>query len=150
MVHEIKLKNQNGKVFYEKLTYIYIELPHFIKKESELITQLDRWLYFIKNLEDFEEIPSIFKTEVFEKAFEKAELAKFKPGEMDAYEGNLKDFRVTHNVITTAYSDGEIKGRQEGRQEGILDMAKKLVLSVMDIEKISQITGISEQELDQF
>jgi predicted transposase/invertase (TIGR01784 family) len=69
---------------------------------------------------------------------------------LEAYEGNLKDFRVTHNVITTAYSDGEIKGRQEGRQEGILDMAKKLVLSGMDIEKISQITGISEQELDQF
>ena len=144
MVHEIKLKNQNGKVFYEKLTYIYIELPHFIKKESELITQLDKWLYFIKNLEDFEEIPSIFKTEVFEKAFEKAELAKFKPGEMDAYEGNLKDFRVTHNVITTAYSDGEIKGRQEG----ILDMAKKLVLSGMDIEKISEITGLSLSALE--
>ena len=148
VVHEIKLKNQNGKVFYEKLTYIYIELPHFIKKESELITQLDRWLYFIKNLEDFEEIPSIFKTEVFEKAFEKAELAKFKPGEMDAYEGNLKDFRVTHNVITTAYSDGEIKGRQEGRQEGILDMAKKLVLSGMELNKVSEITGLSLSELE--
>ena len=148
VVHEIKLKNQNGKVFYEKLTYIYIELPHFIKKESELITQLDRWLYFIKNLEDFEEIPSIFKTEVFEKAFEKAELAKFKPGEMDAYEGNLKDFRVTHNVITTAYSDGEVKGRQEGRQEGILDMAKKLVLSGMERNTVSEITGLSLSELE--
>jgi predicted transposase/invertase (TIGR01784 family) len=119
-------------------------LPHFIKKESELITQLDKWLYFIKNLEDFEEIPSIFKTEVFEKAFEKAELAKFKPGEMDAYEGNLKDFRVTHNVITTAYSDGEIKGRQEG----ILDMAKKLVLSGMEQNKVSEITGLSLSALE--
>lgn len=148
VVHEIKLKNQNGKVFYDKLTYIYIELPHFIKKESELITQLDRWLYFIKNLEDFEEIPSIFKTEVFESAFEKAELAKFKPGEMDAYEGNLKDFRVTHNVITTAYSDGAIKGRLEGRQEGILDMAKKLVLSGMELNKVSEITGLSLSELE--
>jgi predicted transposase/invertase (TIGR01784 family) len=150
VVHEIKLKNQNGKVFYDKLTYIYLELPHFTKKEEELSTQLDKWLYFIKHLEDFEEIPTIFKTEVFENAFEKAELAKFKPGEMDAYEGSLKDFRVTHAVIATAYSDGEIKGRQEGRQEGILDMAKKLVLSGMEIEKISEITGISKQALDQF
>jgi predicted transposase/invertase (TIGR01784 family) len=69
---------------------------------------------------------------------------------MDAYEGSLKDFRVTHAVIATAYGDGEIKGRQEGRQEGILDMAKKLVLSGMEIEKISEITGISKQELNQF
>lgn len=184
MVHEIKLKNQNGQVFYEKLTYIYIELPHFIKKESELITQLDRWLYFIKNLEDFEEIPSIFKTEVFEKAFEKAELAKFKPGEMDAYEGSLKDFRVSHNVIVTAFGDGEIKGRQEGRQEGqkkglkkgliegrkegikegrkegikegfaqgqqnvMRDVAQKMLLSGMEFEKIYEITGISQEELE--
>ena len=63
---------------------------------------------------------------------------------MDAYEGNLKDFRVTHNVITTAYSDGEIKGRQEER----LDMAKKLVLSGMEQNKVSEITGLSLSELE--
>ncbi|TAG56012.1 MAG: Rpn family recombination-promoting nuclease/putative transposase, partial [Runella slithyformis] len=55
-VHEIKLKNQNGKVFYDKLTYIYLEMPNFKKTESELETRLDQWLYFIKNLEDFQNI----------------------------------------------------------------------------------------------
>ncbi len=46
VVHTIRLKNQNGKVFYDKLTYIYLEMPNFVKSESELTTRLDKWLYF--------------------------------------------------------------------------------------------------------
>lgn len=36
-------------------------MPHFKKKENELLTRLDKWLYFIKHLEDFQTIPEIFK-----------------------------------------------------------------------------------------
>jgi predicted transposase/invertase (TIGR01784 family) len=39
--HTIKLKNQNGKAFYEKLTFIYFEMPNFKKTEEELETRLD-------------------------------------------------------------------------------------------------------------
>ena len=35
VVHTIKLKNQNGHVFYDKLTYIYLEMPNFKKAEGE-------------------------------------------------------------------------------------------------------------------
>ena len=64
--HTIKLKNQNGKTFYEKLTFIYFEMPNFIKTEEELKTRLDKWLYFIKHLEDFQVIPNIIADEVFQ------------------------------------------------------------------------------------
>ena len=40
-LHTIKLKDQNCKVFYDKLTYVYLEMPNFIKTESELETRLD-------------------------------------------------------------------------------------------------------------
>ncbi len=64
VVHTIQLKNQQGLVFYEKLTYIYLEMPNFKKQETALETRLDQWLYFIKHLEDFETIPAIFKDEI--------------------------------------------------------------------------------------
>jgi predicted transposase/invertase (TIGR01784 family) len=89
VVHTIKLKNQNGNIFYNKLTYIYLEMPNFKKAEIELKTRLDKWLYFIKHLEDFQTIPTIFKDEVFSQAFEKAELAKFNQAELDSYENSL-------------------------------------------------------------
>ncbi|MEP6514374.1 MAG: Rpn family recombination-promoting nuclease/putative transposase [Parafilimonas sp.] len=72
VVHNIKLKNQNGKTFYEKLTYIYLEMPNFKKEEADLKTRLDKRLYLIKHLEDFQTIPTIFKDEAI---FEKNELA---------------------------------------------------------------------------
>ncbi len=61
VVHTIKLKDQNGKLFYDKLTYIYLEMPNFNLLEQDLKTRLDKWLFFIKHLEDFQSIPLIFK-----------------------------------------------------------------------------------------
>ena len=40
----------------------------FLIKLEELTTRLDKWLYFIKHLEDFETIPEIFKDEVSKKS----------------------------------------------------------------------------------
>ena len=36
IVHWITLKDQNGKPFYNKLTYIYLEMPNFEKGEKEI------------------------------------------------------------------------------------------------------------------
>ncbi|UCH95559.1 MAG: Rpn family recombination-promoting nuclease/putative transposase, partial [Candidatus Aminicenantes bacterium] len=68
-IRNVQLKDQYCQVFYEKLTYVFIEMPRFTKKEHELETHFDKWLYFLKNLEDFENIPGILKEKIFEKAF---------------------------------------------------------------------------------
>jgi len=144
VVHTIKLKNQNGKVFYDKLTYIYLEMPNFIKQETELSTRLDKWLYFIKNLEDFQSIPAIFKDEVFAQAFEKAKLANLEPAELDKYENSLKVYRDLIGVIDTAFDEGKIEGRLEGKLE-VVKSAKQMGLSSKDIAKL---TGLSEEEIN--
>jgi len=164
VVHTIKLKNQHGNTFYEKLTYIYIEMPNFNKLEENLSSRLDKWLFFIKNLEDFQSIPSIFSDEIFEKAFEKAELAKFGQEEMDKYESSLKLYRDLKGVIDTAFiegrSEGKIEGLEEGRQEGLeegrleglqegkYNMAKLLKDNGVQIQLIIQTTGLTREEID--
>ena len=164
VVHTIKLKNQHGNTFYEKLTYIYIEMPNFNKLEDNLSSRLDKWLFFIKNLEDFQSIPSIFSDEIFEKAFEKAELAKFGQEEMDKYEASLKVYRDLKGVIDTAFidgrSEGKIEGLEEGRQEGLeegrleglqegkYNMAKLLKDNGVQIQLIIQTTGLTREEID--
>lgn len=141
VVHTIKLKNQNGKTFYEKLTYIYLEMPNFKMSEVELNSRLDKWLFFIKNLEDFQSIPSIFSDEIFTKAFEKAELANFGQGDLDSYENSLKIYRDLKGVIDTAFDDGKQEGREEGRQE----VAKSLKENGIPIEIIIKTTGLSKR-----
>jgi len=150
VVHVIKLKNQNGKTFYEKLTYIYLEMPNFKKAETELKSRLDKWLYFIKYLEDFQTIPAIFKDEVFTQAFEKAELAKFGQAEIDSYESSLKVFRDNKAVYDyakqTAFDEGRLEGKLQGRLEGKLEVAKTLKESGVSVE-IIKATGLTESEI---
>jgi predicted transposase/invertase (TIGR01784 family) len=144
VVHTIKLKNQNGKIFYEKLTFIYLEMPNFKLSENQLTTRLDKWLYFIKNLEDFQTIPSIIADEVFNQAFEKAELARFGQTELANYEYSLKIFRdnkaVYDYAVDTAF--------EEGINEGVLKVARKAKQMGMEIENIIKLTGLSKEEVE--
>ncbi|AMO19968.1 Rpn family recombination-promoting nuclease/putative transposase [Flavobacterium columnare] len=144
VVHTIKLKNQNGKIFYDKLTYIYLEMPNFKKQETDLNSRLDKWLYFIKNLEDFQNIPTIFKDEVFTQAFEKAELANFGQWELDKYESSLKVYRDLKNIIDTAFDDG----KEEGKIQGKIETAKSLKKLGISIEIIMQSTGLTQEEIN--
>ena len=160
VVHTIRLKNQHGKTFYDKLTYIYLEMPNFKLREDELNTRLDKWLYFIKHLEDFQNIPSIFKDEVFIKAFEKAELAKLGQAELDSYENSLKIYRDLKGVIDTAFEEGKIEGLLEGKIKGNLEgkiegnleakreMAKTLKNKGFPIDMITETTGLSVNEIE--
>ena len=144
VVHTIKLKNQHGKTFYDKLTFIYLEMPNFKQAESQLKTRLDKWLYFIKNLEDFQSIPSIFTDEIFNKAFEKAELAKFGHTDLANYENSLKIYRDLKGVIDTAFDEGKIEGKLEGKVE----MARAMKLDNEPSEKIMRYTGLSKDEIE--
>ncbi len=149
VMHTIQLKNQHGKVFYDKLTYIYLEMPNFKLGETALQTRLDKWLYFIKHLEDFQTIPAIFQNEVvFEQAFEKAELAKLDPMQYEAYERSMKDFRDAKNTFDYAVEQATEKAYDGGMAEGINKVAKALKDANVAIEIIVKTTGLSEAEID--
>ena len=146
--HTIKLKNQNGKTFYEKLTFIYFEMPNFHKGETELETRLDKWLYFIKYLEDFQTIPQSIADEVFKQAFEKAELANLGAVEMDNYEKSLKIFRDLNGAFDTAFSDGKSEGKIEGKLEGKIEIAKSLKDMGVLTATIIASTGLTKEEIE--
>ena len=158
----IQLKDDECNVFYEKLTYIYLEMPKFKKQEHELSSRLDKWLYFIKYLEDFQAIPQIFKDEVvFMAAFEKAEIARYNQNEMAVYHDSLKVYRDLRNVIDTARMEGEAKGRAEGNAEGeaigdtkgekrtAIKAAKVMKESNIDTDIIKRATGLTEDEINE-
>jgi predicted transposase/invertase (TIGR01784 family) len=140
VLHTIKLKNQNGQTFYDKLTYIYLEMPNFKNSELELNSRLDKWLYFIKHLEDFQSIPSIFSDDIFSQAFEKAELSKFVPDDIEKYEYSLKVFR--DNNATYEYAVTNAFG------EGKAEVAKNLKAKNLDINFIIEMTGLSKEEIE--
>ncbi len=48
--HEVQLKDHKCRVFYDKLTYIYLEMPNFSKAEEELQSNFDKWMYVLQQL----------------------------------------------------------------------------------------------------
>jgi predicted transposase/invertase (TIGR01784 family) len=148
----VQLKDQYCQVFYDKLTYIFIEMPRFGKQEDELETHLDRWLYFLKNLENFEDIPQVLKEEVFMKGFEIAELANFDPAQMQAYEDSLKVYRDLKGVIDTSHDEGYDEGHEIGIKEGekkkALDMARLMKQKGYPTAEISALTGLDPADIE--
>jgi len=140
VIHTIHLKNQNNHVFYDKLKFDYLEMPHFKIAESELTTRLDKWLYFYKYLEDFQHISEIFKDEIFVHAFEKAEIAKYSAEERNEYEQSLKIYRDLKGVIDTAFDEGKLKGK--------IETAKHLKNLGIDFDIISKSTVLSTDEIE--
>ncbi len=110
--HEVQLFDKSTeKVFYDKLTYIYLEMPKFTKTEQDLETHFDKWLYVLKNLEDLTDRPKKLQEKVFNKLFAQAEIANYTDAEYAEYEESLKNYRDLKNSIDTAFDEGNGKLR---------------------------------------
>lgn len=152
IIHTVKLKDQHCEVFYDKLTFIYVELPKFNKTLEQLETKQDKWLYLFRHLPDLDDQPRPFQDSVFLQLFEIAEIASFSRTELDSYESSLKYYRDMNNVIDTSRMEGREEGRQEGRQEGRrlekIEIARSLI-GRLPVETISQATGLDVDEIEQ-
>ena len=170
--HEVKLVELKTKeVFYDKLTFIYLEMPKFTKTEAELETLFDKWLYAIRNLASLMERPRILQDKVFAHLFEAAEIAKFDRQERYEYQESLKAYRDWFSVMETAeirgmergmakgmakgmeeglakgMEKGEAKGRAEGEQSERIKNARNLKQLGVSASIISQATGLTEDEI---
>ena len=151
-LHEVKLVDlQTQQVFYDKLTFIYLEMPKFNKTEQELETMFDKWMFVLRNLSNLLERPAALQERIFKRLFEAAEIAKFDRHELYEYEESLKNFRDMYSVITTA----EKKGRAEGLMEGIMqganqkavEIARNLKSAGLRDNEISRLTGLDEDAI---
>ena len=138
------LDKKTHRVFNDKLSFKYVEISKFNKTEDELVTLYDKWLYVLKNLSWLDERPAALKEKIFTKLFEDAEIAKFTPMELKEYEDSLKAYRDVKNSIDTALE----KGREEGRAEGRADVARAMLKCGMDRKVISELSGLSEAEIE--
>ena len=139
--YDVKLTDiETYKVFYDKLTFVYLEMPKFEKTLEELETRFDKWLYVLKNLERLHDIPEKLKDRIFRKLFAAAEIAKFTPEEARAYEDSLKVYRDLKNSIETA--------REEGHEAAMAAAAMKMLNKGLDLEVVSEITGLTHEQLE--
>jgi predicted transposase/invertase (TIGR01784 family) len=139
--YDVKLQDiETNKTFYDKLTFIYFEMPKFNKSIDEIESHFDKWLYVLKNLHKLDRLPSKLQENVFEKVFEVAEIAKFTREEFISYEDSLKYYRDLKNSLDTA----KLEAKEERDTEIILNSIK----AGLDNETISKITGLTKDKIE--
>ena len=140
LLHIVELKNQRCEVFYEKLKFVYIELPKFTKTSSELETRFDKWLYVFTHLQKLQDRPKELQERIFQKLFEVAEIANFSEQERNEYEESLKNYRDIKNVVDTAREEGKLKEKKE--------IGRQMKKNNEPIDKIQRYTGLSKEEIE--
>jgi len=73
------------------------------------------------------------------------EIAKFSKEEYKDYEDSLKHYRDLKNSLDTSKEEGRIEGRIEEKKE----IAKRMLNKGLNISFISEITGLTAEEVSE-
>ena len=143
------LNKETLKQEIEDFEFTFIELPKFKKKLEELETILDKWIYFIKEAENLEMIPKEFESkEEFIEAFEIATQYTWDKKEMEVYDYiGLKAYDEIH-ALDTAEKKGIKKGKELGKNEAKIEIAKNGLKNGLDVETIVLLTGLDKEIIE--
>ena len=103
-------------------------------------TPLEEWLDYLKNghIKDDTTTPGLSE------AKEKLQYLSMNKADRLAYERHLDAIMVQEDVLNTA----KVEGRAEGRAETNMENARKMKSLGIDISVISQVTGLSPDEIE--
>lgn len=144
-IHTIALMDtKTNKVFNTKLMFKYVEVGRFDKTDEELTSLSDKWMYVLKNLSRLDNRPAALREKIFSKLFAAASVARFTPTELREYEDSLKAYRDIKNSLDTAKEEG----REEGREQRNIEIARKMLAAGMHIDIIINMTDLSKDEIE--
>ena len=121
--------------------------------EAECMDIFDCWIYIVKNMNMFEQMPFSEKYPVFRKLAEIGDLRKLSREELELYDEDIKNMRDIYATRKFDEKRGMEKGMAKGRAEGELskglEIARNLLAIGMSWPQIVQITGLTEEQLKQ-
>ena len=129
------LETKTLKRMTDKLEFVFVEVAKFNKSEDELETDLDKWLYLLKNMSTLLERPAALRDMVFGRLFDVAEYARLDDEERKNYVEAMNTARDTYNMIAYAL------------EKRTYEIARNLLAMKLDIDSISKATGLTKDEI---
>ena len=175
-IQSYTLRNDdNGAPMTDKVRYVFMEVEPFDKAYEDCQTFEEKFLYYMKNLPTFVDKPDTHNDIFFEELLMEAEYLKMDNETQVQYERRVKQMRDAKNVedymIKTSIAKGMKQGLEKGMAEGMekgmkqglekglekgmekgmekarFEMAKNLLRLGVELEIISEATGLSKEEL---
>ena len=134
-----KLRSDQGHLFNDDVQLHFVELPKFAKREAELATMLDKWLYFMRYANEMTEVPAAFAREpALAEAFElanRAGLTREEDDALDLHEKYMYD-------ITHLEKFAEERGEKRGEKRGLHLALERLISSGTPELEARRILGV--------
>ena len=142
--HHYKIVNEKHTNKQIKgLEFVFLELPKF-KPQNRAEKKLhDLWLSFLTEInENTNEVPKeLLENELTREAVEYMNRAAYTKEQLATYDKWKLDVMTERGAINDA--------RKEGKMEGVLEIALKMLEKGMSMEDITVMTGLSKQQIEQ-
>ena len=113
------------------------------RTEAECMDIFDCWIYIVKNMNMFEQMPFSEKYPVFRKLAEIGDLRKLSREELELYDEDIKNMR---DIYATRKFD-EKKGMAKGMEKEKLATARRLLSMGLSDEQVATATELPLEEI---
>ena len=132
-------EDTDKELMTDRLHYILLELPNCGRALGPDATVLDNFCFSMHNMQFLEERPADLRQEIFELLFDAANIATFAPEDRIKYEYAMTTERDIRNQIRYA--------EKQGKEQGALEVARRMLSKNKDIAEIVEFTGLSEEQV---
>lgn len=138
-------------------TYHVVELPKFTKTIEQLDSEIDKWLFFMNQADEFEKIPAELQdAQKFQDAFHLLERMRWTERELDEYlaEADAAGYmdRVVEGAVERAVEQAVKNATQEsliqGAQQKAEEIAINAIMQGLDLQTIATLTGLSISDIE--
>jgi predicted transposase/invertase (TIGR01784 family) len=102
LVRTADFRDQNNELLTDLVHMSFVQMPLFDKTPEQLVTQRDKWFYFLKHLPSLDHIPAILNEPVFQQAFKTASYVALTPDEQAIYNDHEKAWLDNYSAKITA------------------------------------------------
>ena len=115
--------------------------------EAECMDIFDCWIYIVKNMNMFEQMPFSEKYPVFRKLAEIGDLRKLSREELELYDEDIKNMRDIYATRKFDEKKGMEIGMAKGMEKEKLATAHRLLSMGLSDEQVSTVTELPLKEI---
>lgn len=150
-VNQFMIYNQDHSIIYtDKVIFYTLELGKFKKDVENLTEDIDILSYLIDNSENLDEdnLPENIKdNEIVKNIIRRLKVINQTDEERELYEYKLKKVMDYETALEEKYNEGKVEGKIEGKMNEKINLTKLMKQKGYSLEEISELTGLSVEEI---
>jgi predicted transposase/invertase (TIGR01784 family) len=132
---------ENGERTIIDMDFYFVELPKFRKQLEDLIEITDKWIFFIKEVENLTVIPENVDDEGLKEAYHDANKHSWEKEELEAYDYAAMREQDERGKLVHA--------EKKGAKNSKIEIAREMKNEGEPIEKIIKYTGLTADEISE-